>query len=69
MKNFDIKKNELYLKELFFFVFQNKITVIQEHTSENKDCNYVFEFQGFGMCPLLTQGKKPLSGGAIFFIM
>jgi len=68
MKNFDIERMN-YISKKFFFVFQNKITVIQEHTSENKDCNYVFEFQGFGMCPLLTQGKKPLSGGAIFFIM
>jgi hypothetical protein len=51
------------------FIFQDNITVVQEHSNENKRCNYMFEFQGFGMCPALPKEKKSLSGGAIFLIM
>jgi hypothetical protein len=29
----------------------------------------MFEFQGYGMCPIVAKEKKSLSGGAIFLIM
>jgi len=47
----------------------DNITVVQEHTSEDSHCNYMFQFQGFGMCPIVSQEKKKLSGGAIFLII
>ncbi len=51
------------------FAFQNEYKVLQEHTTGDNDCNYMFEFQGYGMCERLTPAKKNMSGGAIFLIM
>lgn len=56
-------------EEMICFFFQNTTNIIQEHTANNKECDYVFEFQGFGMCPIIPVQKKHLSGGAIFLIM
>lgn len=55
--------------EMICFFFQNTHSIIQEHTDSNKDCDYIFEFQGYGMCPIIPVEKKHLSGGAIFLIM
>ncbi|CAF2035694.1 unnamed protein product [Rotaria magnacalcarata] len=44
------------------------ITVVQEHTSRDEQCNYLFQFQIPEMCPVVPEEKKGMSGGAIFLI-
>ncbi|CAF0902095.1 unnamed protein product [Rotaria sordida] len=55
---------------IFFICGQNKenITVLEEHTTTDEHCNYVFEVQIPEMCPVVPQEKKSMSGGAIFLI-
>lgn len=52
----------------FAYSFQGNPAVLQEHTSIDHHCNYMFQIQVSEMCSVIEKSKK-MSGGAIFLIM
>lgn len=53
----------------FFLIFQDNITVIQEHSNQNEHCNYLIQVYIPDICSTVKPEKKGISGGGIFLIM
>ncbi|CAF0850727.1 unnamed protein product [Rotaria sp. Silwood1] len=66
----DACNNSTRSASIMFVCGQNKanLTILQEHTSTDHHCNYMFQLRVPEMCPPVEKNNK-LSGSAIFLII